>query len=115
MLAAYMIGLLPEGEAFYTDSAKPLEEQKVDTFEWPLRDDLASVHAVVGGTITDITAAWCRMWINRADLSDFDRAEDFPRIIRDHVPELIDEVMRNRRENERAQRQLASDYRASRL
>lgn len=116
MIAAYMIGLLPDGEAVYTDSAKPLDAQKLESLDW-LRhyDSLLSVHAVVGGTISDITAAYCRMWINKADLSDLETESDFPGIVRDTVPELVAEVLRDWAESERADRELRSDYRAGAL
>lgn len=115
MIAAFILGLLPEGEALYTDTATPLENQKQAAMEWLQHYDLVSVHAIVGGTITDISAAFCRMWINKADLSGIDREDDFPALVRSHVPELVAEVMRDRAENERAERQLRSDYRASAL
>lgn len=116
MITAYMIGLLPDGDALYTDSSKPIEAQKRDAMEW-LRhhDNLLAVHAVVGGTITDITAAFCRMWINNADLDDYGSEDAFPDLVRETVPELVDEVLADRAEAERAYRDLRADYRAGAL
>lgn len=116
MQRPFMIGLLPEGEAFYTNPANSLDDQKSEAIEWlSLRDDLISVHGVVNGTITDITAAYCRMWINKADLSGYAEESDFPGIIRDHEPGLVAEVLSDREENDRASRQLRSDYHAGLL
>lgn len=112
MISVYMIGLISDGEAFYTDSAKPLDAQKADSLAWA-GYDLIKVLAVVGSEVTDITAAYCRMWINKADLSDMLDESDFPSIIRETVPELVTEALRELDEADRAQRQLASDYRAS--
>jgi len=116
MIPAYMLGLLPDGEALYTDSFKPIEAQKQDAMGW-LRhyDNLISVHAVVGGTISDITAAFCRMWINNADLSDYCAESDFPDLVRETVPELIAEVLSDREEEATYQRELRSDYYAGLL
>lgn len=114
MIATYMIGLLPDGDAVYTDNLKPLEAQKVDALKWASdHADLLSVHAVVGNEITDITAAYCRMWMNRADLSDIEDEDGFPSIIRETVPELVGEVVSGWAEDARAYRDLRSDYRAS--
>lgn len=113
MLAAYMIGLLPDGEAVYTDSNLPIEEQKKAALEWPRHHELLSVHAIVGGTITDITAAFCKMWINRADLSWIEGESDFPEIIRDTVPELVSEVISAWEDEANHQRHLRADYHAS--
>lgn len=115
MVPAYMLGLLPEGEAVYTDAALPIEEQKKAALEWPRDHELVSVHAIVGGTITDITAAFCRMWMNRADLSWITEESEFPQIIRDTVPELVSEVTSAWDEEARGQRQLRSDYHAGLL
>jgi hypothetical protein len=116
MSAPFMLGLLPEGEAFYTNPANSLADQKEEAIEWLLRrDDLISVHGVVNGTITDITAAYCRMWINKADLSDYRTESDFPEVVRNHEPALVSEVLSDRAENERGDRQLSADYRAGAL
>ena len=114
MVRAFMIGLLPDGEALYTDSAKPLEDQKADAVDWlEWHHDLISVHAVVGGEISDITAAYCRMWVNKADLSLYDAESNFPPVVRQWVPELVAEVLSDRKADEVAARELASDYFAS--
>lgn len=114
MIAAFLLGLLPDGEALYTDSFKPLEEQKLDAIKWLHDyDNLISVHAIVGAEITDITAAYCRMWINRADLSDIRDESDFPSLIRETVPEHVSEVIAAWEDEERHRGQLRSDYHAS--
>lgn len=111
-----MIGLLTDGEAFCTDSRSTLEDQKAEAIEWlSRRDDLISVHGVVNGTITDITAAYCRMWLRKADLSDYRTEMDFPDVVRNHEPDLIAEVLSDRAENARAERELRADYRAGAL
>ncbi len=116
MLGPCMIGLLPDGEAFFTNSRSTLEDQKAEAIEWLLRrDDLISVHGVVNGTITDITPAYCRMWMNKADLSDYNEEHDFPAMVREHEPKLIAEVLSDRAENDRAERALRADYRADAL
>lgn len=114
MIPVYMIGLLPYGEAIYTDSAKSIEAQKQDAMEWLGQyEALISIHAVVSGSISDITASFCRMWLNKTDLSDYDQESDFPDIVRRSVPELVSEILRDHAENAENQRQLRSDYRAS--
>jgi hypothetical protein len=110
-----MIGLLSDGEAVYTDSAKSIEAQKQDAMRWLDHYDLTSVHAVVGSAISDITAAYCRMWINNADLDDYGSEAAFPDLIRNTVPELVAEVLADRADAERAYRDLRADYRASAL
>jgi hypothetical protein len=111
-----MIGLLPLGEAVYTNPANSLDDQKAEALEWMGQcESLKSVHAVVNGTISDITAAYCRMWFNKTDLSDYERDSDFPMLVRFTVPELIDELMSDRAENARGSAQLAADYRAGAL
>lgn len=111
MLAAYMIGLLPDGEAVYTDSLRPIEEQKKTAMGWlATYDQLLSVHAVVGGTISDITASYCRMWINNADLSSIEEESDFPSLIRETVPELVSDLINSWDEEARGQRDHRSHY-----
>lgn len=113
MVEAYMIGLLPEGEAVYTDSSKPIEAQKAEAMEWPSNHDLQKVMAVVGDSITDITAAFCRMWINNADFSNTYVESDFPQIIRDTVPELVAELLADWKAEAEHRRDLRADYHAS--
>lgn len=116
MVTAFILGLLPDGEAYYTDTAKPIEAQKLDAMEWFLRsNDLLSIHAVVGAQVTDISAAFCRMWITKADLSHIEEESDFPQLVRDLVPELVSEVVTAWEEEARGQSQLRSDYYASAL
>lgn len=114
MISAFMIGLLPYGEALYTDSAKPIEAQKKDAMEWVGQyETLISVHAVVGASISDITAAYCRMWMNHTDLDGYESEAEFPDLIRNTVPELVAEVLADRAEAAETSRQLRADYRAS--
>lgn len=116
MLGPYMIGLLPDGEAFYTAHHQPMEAQKADALTWLGRNDgLLTVYAVVGNEITDITAAYCKMWVNKADLSPYADEQDFPAVVRAMVPEMVAEVLACRIEDERGQRELVADYHASLL
>lgn len=111
-----MIGLLPHGEALWTSPELPLEEQKAQALEWMGQyENLQSVHAVVDGSISDITAAYCWMWMNRTDLSDIEEVGDFPELVRNTVPELVEEVATAWAEEAEGQRQLRSDYRAGAL